>query len=203
MTALSVIAIQSKKILAKSWGTLTEYALSATSARGETTQMMREVYDHGNAAATLLLDRQRREATLVRQFRLPAHLNGDDPYLIECCAGLLENDTPQDCALREAIEETGIRPSTLEHAFDIYASPGSVSEKVHCFIGFYTDADRIGDGGGLAEESEEIEMLTLPFASLISSMESGEIIDAKTIALIQHAERKGYLNVGTHSDEAP
>jgi GDP-mannose pyrophosphatase NudK len=182
-----------KKILARGWCTLTSHTLAYTGAAGDTKTLVREVYDHGNAAAVLLIDRDARAITLVRQFRLPAHLNGDAGHVLEVCAGLLDGDDPQTCARKEAMEETGIAPKALIHAFDLYASPGSLSEKVHCFVGFYTTADCTGKGGGLAHEGEEIEIVTLAAKDALALTRDGTIIDAKSVALIQFAALEGYL----------
>ena len=182
-----------KKILAQGWGTLTSHTLAYTGSAGDTKTLVREVYDHGNAAAVLLIDRDKRVITLVRQFRLPVHLNGDQSHVLEVCAGLLDGDDPQTCARKEAIEETGIAPKELIHAFDIYASPGSLTEKVHCYLGFHTEADRIGLGGGLAHEDEDIEIVTLPANAALALTRDGTIIDAKSVALIQFAALEGYL----------
>ncbi|CAE7940097.1 nudK [Symbiodinium necroappetens] len=194
MSETSPIAIKSKKILASAWGSLTEYVLGVKRADGAPVQLVREIYDHGSAAAILLLDSERRVMTLVRQFRLPPHLNGEDGNMIEVCAGLLDADDPETCAKKEALEETGIVPSSLRPAFEIYASPGSLSEKIHCFVGFYDAACRRGPGGGLAEEGEEIELVEIGFDAALDMIDNGHIVDAKTVALIQHAALKGLLS---------
>lgn len=193
MQLLPSIRVESKKILASAWGTLTEYIFSVSHRDGSENRHRREVYDHGNAAAILLLDRDRRKLTLVRQFRLPPLLLGDDGYMLEACAGLLDGDAPDVCAKKEALEETGISPSTLVHAFDLYASPGSLAEKTHCFIGFYTHSDRIGPGGGLKHEGEDIEIVEIDFDQAPGLIDTGAISDSKTVALIQHAALKGLL----------
>lgn len=185
--------VTAKKMLARAWGTLTEYVLAHTRRDGTSVSLVREVYDHGNAAAVLLLDPERCVMTLVRQFRLPPHLNGDDGNLIEVCAGLLDGDAPEACARKEALEETGIVPISLKPAFAIYASPGSLSEKVHCFIGIYDESCRRGPGGGLAEEGEEITLVEIGFKQGLDMIASGEIVDAKTVALIQYAALDGRL----------
>ncbi|UYQ72433.1 NUDIX domain-containing protein [Pelagibacterium flavum] len=193
MSEPTPILIKSKKILASAWGSLTEYVLGVKRADGRGLDLVREVYDHGSAAAILLLDPQRAVMTLVRQFRLPPHLNGDDGNMIEVCAGLLDGDDPETCVTKEALEETGIVPSSLHFAFEIYASPGSLSEKAHCFIGLYDETCRMGTGGGLAEEGEEIECVEIGFDAALDMIDNGHIIDAKTVALIQHAALKGFL----------
>ena len=193
MSEPSPIAIKTKKILASAWGSLTEYVLGVKRADGTSVELIREVYDYGNAAAILLLDSERRVVTLVRQFRLPPHLNGDDGTMVEVCAGLLDGDDPETCAKKEALEETGIVPQRLQFAFEIYASPGSLSEKVHCFVGFYSENDRVNAGGGLADEGEEIELVEIGFEKVLDMIANGEIIDAKTVALVQHAALKGFF----------
>lgn len=177
----------SKKILAENWGSLSAHEFEYRTRNGATQTLVREVYDHGSAAAILLTDPEAGRITLVRQFRLPAYINGDDGFLLEACAGLLDGDSPEACAKKEAMEETGIAPRTLTHAFDIYASPGSVTEKVHCFIGTYGQADRKGNGGGLDHEGEDIEIVELDFDEALAMTTDGTIMDAKTVALIQFA----------------
>lgn len=198
MPESSPIAIRSKKILASAWGSLTEYVLGVKRTDGRTIDLVREVYDHGSAAAILLLDPQRAVMTLVRQFRLPPHLNGDDGNLIEVCAGLLDGDDPETCARKEALEETGIEPFALRFAFEIYASPGSLSEKIDCFVGYYDETCRKSAGGGLAEEGEDIECVEIGFDAALDMIDNGHIIDAKTVALIQHAALKGLFGRQGH-----
>ena len=190
----STVDIVNKKILAKAWGTLFEYVIAFRRRDGTIQNLVREVYDHGNAAAILLIDPKRRVLTLVRQFRLPAHLAGDDGQMLEICAGLLDGDAPETCARKEALEETGIAPATLTHAFDIYASPGSLSEKTHCFIGTYSPASRVGTGGGLDHEGEDIEIVEIGFSQALRLIDTGAIMDAKTVATIQHAALTGMLS---------
>lgn len=180
-----------KKILHEGWGTLTRHTIGYRRADGTEQELVREVYDHGNAAAILLIDTQAHEITLVRQFRLPVTFNGDEGMMLEVCAGLLDGDTPETCARKEAIEETGIAPKTLAHVFDLYPSPGSLTEKTHCFIGTYDESAKIGAGGGLDHEGEDIEIVPLPASQALAMTRDGTIIDAKTVALIQYAALEG------------
>lgn len=188
------IRLLGKKILATGWGTLTSHTIAHKRRDGTTHTLEREVYDHGNASAILLLDPDAKKVTLVRQFRLPPHLLGDDGHLIEVCAGLLDGDTPQDCAQKEALEETGIAPHTLLRAFEIYPSPGSLSERTHCFVGLYDASCRIGPGGGLAHEGEDIEILEMPANAALAMIGTGEIVDGKTVALLQFAALEGLFS---------
>ena len=185
------VKIVGETLLSDNWGTLKRYEIDYRFADGSSQRLMREVYDRGNAAVILLVDPERETVILTRQFRFPVHLCGDDPALIEACAGLLDGLTPEACARKEAEEETGYRVGAAIHLFDSYMSPGSVTEKLSFFIGSYDPRSRISAGGGLAHEGEEIEVLELPLKAAIEMVARGEIIDAKTIMLLQYAALQG------------
>ena len=124
---------------------------------------------------------------MTRQFRLPTYINGNSTgFLIEACAGVLDNDNPEDCIKRETEEETGYKISKLEKIFEAYMSPGSVTELLHFYIAEYADDMKVNEGGGLKEEGENIEVLEINFEKAIEMIVSGEIKDAKTIMLLQH-----------------
>ncbi|MBX6953519.1 GDP-mannose pyrophosphatase, partial [Providencia rettgeri] len=53
-------------------------------------------------------------------------------------------------------------------------------------IAEYNDNNRSNAGGGLAEEGEDIEVLEWPFPKALEAIKTGEIVDGKTIMLIQH-----------------
>jgi nudix-type nucleoside diphosphatase (YffH/AdpP family) len=124
---------------------------------------------------------------LTRQFRYPAFVNGYDDTLIETAAGLLDEASPEARIRSEVEEETGYRLRDVRKVFECFMSPGSVTERLHFFVGEY-DADmRVADGGGVASEGEEIQVLELPFDEAMAMVESGAIADAKTIMLLQYA----------------
>ncbi len=159
---------------------------------GSTRTLSHEVYRHGAAAAVLLYDAQRRVVTLVKQFRAGAYLSDGALATIEVCAGMLDGDPPEVCAVREALEETGIAIPAAVHAFDAYMSPGGMSEKIACFVAPYGEADRTGTGGGV-DDDEHIEVLEIPFREAITMIERGAIADAKTIALLYYARANGLM----------
>src|SRR6201995_4220785 len=114
------------------------------------TTEQRETYDRGNGATILLYDPQRRTVLLTRQFRYPAYVNDHpDGMLIETAAGLLDDDDPQTAIRREAAEELGVEVGDLTHVFDVYMSPGSVTERLHFYAAEYSAAHRTGAGGGV------------------------------------------------------
>ena len=131
--------------------------------------------------------------TLVKQFRAGAYLSDGALATIEVCAGMLDGDPPDVCAIREALEETGIAIHAAVHAFDAYMSPGGMSEKIACFVASYGEADRAGAGGGV-DEDEHIEVLEIPFGEALAMIERGAIADAKTIALLYYARAKGLMD---------
>ena len=171
--------------LASNWGTLTRASFQFQRSDGSWQQQVRECYDHGHGAAILLFEPTQRTVILIRQFRYPAFAAGDNPFLVEACAGLVDEDAPQTAALREAQEETGRQAFGVEHMFDAYMSPGSVQEKVSCFLGLYDAGTAPQGGGGLAHEGEDIEILELPLAQAMAMIGRGEIMDGKTIMMLQ------------------
>jgi len=185
------VKVLSETVLAKQWGTLSRAEIELQRRDGTWQAQAREVYDHGNAAAVLLCNPDSGMVVLTRQFRYPVHRNGDPAWLLEACAGLLDGDTPEDCARRESEEETGYRPHRLAFAFAAYASPGSLTEKLYGFIGYYDETARVSAGGGLDHEGEDIEVLEMPFATAMAMLANGEIGDAKTVMLLQHAALTG------------
>jgi nudix-type nucleoside diphosphatase, YffH/AdpP family len=155
---------------------------------GEWQTQHRETYDRGNGAALLPYNLARRTVMLVKQFRYPAYVNGCDDLLIEAAAGLLDNESPENRIRSEAEEEIGYRLRDIRKIFEAYMSPGSVTEKLHFFVGEYQPDMKISDGGGNADEGEDIEVLELSIDEALEMVADGRIMDAKTILLLQYAK---------------
>ncbi|WP_223600861.1 GDP-mannose pyrophosphatase NudK [Chryseobacterium sp. GVT01B] len=188
------INILQTEILSDNWYTLNKVTYSVLKKDGTTETQSREAYDRGNGAVILLYNQLLNTVILTRQFRLPTYINGNETgMLIEACAGLLDNDNPEDCIKRETEEETGYKISKVEKIFEAYMSPGSVTEILHFFIAEYSNEMKITDGGGLEEEGENIEVLELSFEETLKMIDTGEIKDAKTIMLLQHLRIKGVM----------
>lgn len=175
-----------EQLLSDNWYTLKKYTFELLRRDGSWQEQSRESYDRGNGAVVLLYHKARQTVVLTRQFRFPVFVNGHHGFLIEATAGLLDNASPEARIIAEAEEETGFHITHIEKVFESYMSPGSVTEKLFFFIAEYSDDDRQGSGGGVAEEGEDIEVLEWPFARALEAVRSGEIMDAKTIMLIQH-----------------
>ncbi|MEX1383623.1 NUDIX domain-containing protein [Lutibacter sp.] len=149
----------------------------------------RECYDRGDGACILLYNPLKKTVILTKQFRMPSYLNGnDDGMMLEVCAGLLDKDDPLTCIKKEAEEETGYKINNPTKVFEIYSTPGAVTEKIHYFIAEYSDAMKISEGGGLIAETEEIEVLEFDFKESLKLISTGKICDAKTIILLQYAK---------------
>jgi nudix-type nucleoside diphosphatase (YffH/AdpP family) len=188
------ITILKTDILSNNWYTLNKVTFTVRKKDGTTEIQSREAYDRGNGAVILLYNKISNTVILTRQFRLPTYINGNTSgMLIEACAGLLDNDNPEDCIKRETEEETGYKISKVEKVFEAYMSPGSVTEILYFFIAEYSSDMKINDGGGLEEEGEQIEVLELSFNEALTMIDTGEIKDAKTIMLLQHLRIKGIL----------
>jgi len=182
----------SDTILATGRFDLTRTKIEVSEDDGSTRTLNHDVYRHGKAAAVLMYDARRRVVVLVKQFRAGAYLSDGALATIEACAGMLDGDPPDVCAIREALEETGVVISNPVHAFDAYMSPGGMTEKIACFVAAYGEADRTGKGGGV-DEDEHIEVLEIAFAKALTMIEHGSIADAKTIALLYYAKAKGLM----------
>jgi nudix-type nucleoside diphosphatase (YffH/AdpP family) len=181
------INIVETQVLSHDWYLLKKITFDYLRNDGAWQRQTREVYDRGNGAAILLFNRDKRTVVLTRQFRLPVFVNGHDGLLIEVAAGLLEGAAPEQRIRAEAEEETGYRVHDVKKVFEAYMSPGSVTEKLHFFIAEYDVQAKVSDGGGLEEETEELEVLEWPFEEALAAFARGEICDAKTIMLLQYA----------------
>jgi nudix-type nucleoside diphosphatase (YffH/AdpP family) len=181
------------ELLAAGWHVLRRTTFDYRRRDGSWTREQRETYDRGNGATVLLYDPAAGNVLLTRQFRYPVYVNDHpDGMLLETAAGLLDGEDAETAIRREAEEETGVRIGALEHVFDVYMSPGSVTERVHCYAATYQPGRR-GAGGGIAGEGEDIEVVELPFADALAMIGTGDIADAKTIMLLQWAALHGRI----------
>ncbi|TFV48953.1 NUDIX domain-containing protein [Blastococcus sp. TF02A_35] len=186
------VVVRDVELLASGWHVLRRTTLERRRRDGEQVTEQRETYDRGNGATLLPYDAERRTVLLTRQFRYPVYVNGHpDGLLVEAAAGLLDDDSPEDAVRREVEEELGVTVGEVEHLFDVFMSPGSVTERLHFYAAPYRPADRTGAGGGLADEGEDIEVLELPFDEALAMVDDGRIADAKTIMLLQWAALRG------------
>ncbi|AXO79406.1 GDP-mannose pyrophosphatase NudK [Olleya aquimaris] len=176
-------------LLSDHWYTLNKLTYDYLQSNGQWTEVVRECYDKGDGAVILLFNKTKKTVVLTKQFRIPTFVNGnEDGFLIEACAGLLDNDLPEDCIKKEVKEETGYKIEHVEKVMEAYSAPGAVTEILHYFIAEYTDDMKINEGGGAVNETEDIEVLEMSFESAVNMINTGEIKDIKTICLLQYAQ---------------
>jgi GDP-mannose pyrophosphatase NudK len=183
-----------EELLSDNWYVLKKVTFDYRKDNGEWESQAREVYDRGNGATILLYNREKQTVVLTRQFRMPTYRNGNTTgMLIEACAGLLDQESPEAAIMRETEEETGYKVTQVHKVGEVYMSPGSVTELLHFYVAEYDASMSSGEGGGLEEEQENIEVMELPFQQAVRMVESGEIRDAKTILLLQHLQLRGLM----------
>lgn len=187
MSIANRVRVEDVTLLSDDWYVLRKTTFSFQRIDGSWQRQSRETYDRGNGATILLYDPDRRTVILTRQFRYPAFVNGHDDLLIETPAGLLDNAAPEVRIRAETEEETGFRVRDVRQVFDAFMSPGSVTERLHFFIGGYEPGDRTSAGGGNEDEGEDIAVLELGIDDALAMIRSGEIRDGKTIMLLQYA----------------
>ena len=175
------------EILSDNWYTLKKVTYDYRRKDGTWENQTREAYDRGNGAVILLYHPERKTVILTRQFRVPTYINGNPTgMLIEACAGLLDEESPENRIKKETEEETGYRIASVRKIFEAYMSPGSVTEILYFFVAEYSDRMKVSDGGGVEHEQEEIEVLELAMDEALEMIERGEIKDGKTIMLLQY-----------------
>ena len=181
------VRIRNVEVLSDNWYILRKTTYDIQHRDGSWKTVSRETYDRGNGATILLYNTAKKTIVLTRQFRFPAFVNGHHGMLIEACAGLLDKDDAETCIKRETEEETGFAFSNVRKVFEAFMSPGSVTEILHFFVGEYSDDSRVGRGGGVEAEGEDIEVLEMTLDQALAMVATGEIMDGKTIMLLQHA----------------
>lgn len=195
LTMSNTIEIVETKLLSDNWGILNRITFNYKLPDGSVQLQQREVYNRGNGAVILLFNKFRKTIILTKQFRIPTWFNGNtDGMMIEACAGLLDENDPAACIIRETQEETGYIVNDVRKIMEVYMSPASVTEILYFFIAEYSDATRVSSGGGLEDEHENIQVLEYKFADAVKMVADGRIKDAKTIMLIQYAQINNIFN---------
>src|SRR3954453_19290080 len=186
------VTILTRQTLSHNWFTLEKVTFDQTRDDGSRQTLEREGYHNGPGAAVLPIDRERGTVPLVAHLRIPAFVNGDDPMLIEVCAGMLEKgDDPAETVRKEAEQELGYRLREISRVFELYMSPGASAEKLSLFVAAYRPEDRISTGGGVMSEGESIQCLELTLEQAWEMVSAGQIIDAKTVLLLQYVRLNG------------
>lgn len=196
------VRITGEEILSDNFYTLKKITYDLRRTDGRWQKQEREAYAGGNGVTALLYNKNNRTVLMTRQFRVPAYLNKHDGFMIETPAGMLDGEPPEKRVRAEVEEETGYRAENLEKVLELFMSPASVTERVHLFIGEYDPDKRVGDGGGLDEEGEDIEVFELAFDEALAMVARGEIVDAKTVILLQYLQLRHARIDGEQGSEA-
>lgn len=178
------------KTLSKAWATLLQIDYDYKFKDGTWKRVSRESYDRGHGTGILLYNIEKGTVILTKQFRMPIYeTHQDEAMSIEVCAGAIDkNESPESTIIREVEEEVGYKIKEVKKVLEAYMSPGALTEKMYLFVAPYSDTMKVNEGGGVAGEHEEIEVLELSFSKALKMMQSGEIRDAKTIMLLQYAQ---------------
>jgi nudix-type nucleoside diphosphatase (YffH/AdpP family) len=181
----STVHIKDIQKLAHDKGKLMSVTFEQRRRDGSWQQRKREIYDHGNSAVVLPYDPIRDTVLLTRQFRLPIYLQDGVDRSIEACAGKLEGEKAETRIIKEIKEELGYRIEKVDRLFELYVSPAAIMEKITFFTCAYSPADKVSEGGGLADEGEDIEVIETTLEQAAAMIAGGEITDAKTVILVQ------------------
>src|SRR5215211_4057900 len=157
---------------------------------GGTQRRKREIYDNGNSAVILPYDPVRQTVLLTRQLRLPIFLQDGMERTVEACAGKLDGAEAEQRIVKEMQEELGYRITKVQRLFELYVSPAAVMEKIVFFTCAYSPADKVSEGGGLKEEGEDIDVVETTLEEAAAMIETGEIVDAKTVVLVQYLSHR-------------
>ena len=179
------------------WGTLERVNFDFTFKNGKSVNLTHEVYGKSDGVAILLYNAITKKVLLTRQFRMPVYVAKiNNGFSIEVVGGAMdENETPEITAIRETEEEIGYKIFKLKKVTTAFLSPGILKEKVHLFIGEYSNEQKTKYGGGVIEENEEIEVLEISFSEALQMVENEEIIDARTIILLQYVKLNGFIDL--------
>jgi len=187
------VKILARDVVSDSFGRLERFKLRRRRFDSSEQDLDREIYDVGDSASIFLYDPKRSCVLLIRQFRLPVFLATGRETMIEVCAGKLQGLDAATRIVEEVKEETGLHIGAPRFLFEAFLSPGSYCEKMSFFAAPYAQEDRISDGGGLAHEGEDIEVFETTLDEALAMIDNGEIIDAKTIMLLNYAKRMGLM----------
>ena len=182
------VKLHDLKILSGNYYTLRMASFDFQRTDGEWQHQQRESYDIGDAAAVLPFDKARGKVLLIKQFRWPVFEWGQKQLLIEVIAGKLDGDTPVDCIHKEAMEEAGVTLSDPRLVTNCFVSPGAVKERVALFLASYDSTAPRAKGGGHEDEGEDIAVLEMSLEEAMAMIPAGQIVDMKTIALLQAAK---------------
>jgi ADP-ribose pyrophosphatase len=136
-----------------------------------------------DAVAVVVYNESEDKVILVRQHRYPID-DKVDGNILEIPAGKIDGDeAPMDSALREIKEEIGfeVQEGKIGLLNSFFASPGYSSEKIHLFLAFVKNEDKVSEGGGVEGEHENIKIESYGVSQFFDMVADGTICDCKTL----------------------
>lgn len=176
-----------KRILYKGFFSLLEYRFQYRKFDGSVSEVVsREILERGHAVVLLAYDDKRDEVVLIEQIRIAAIETEDSPWMLELIAGMMdhENESIEEVAKREALEEAGIVVGQCKPIISYLASPGGLTEKLHVLVG-QVDSSTAKGVHGLAEENEDIKVHVVSREQAYKWVEEGVINNAASIIALQ------------------
>ncbi len=154
-------------------------------AGGMSAELVRERIEGYQAASLLPYDPVRDEVVLVEQFRIGAMEDAAGAWILEVVGGIIEGDnTPEQVARQEAMEESGCEVAELVSICDFLVSPGTSSERIHLFCG-RVDSSKANGIHGLDAEGEDIRVVVMSADAAIQGIASGRINSTASIIALQ------------------
>ena len=143
-------------------------------------------FERGDSVAALVYNLDSKNSIFVNQFKFPC-FDKYGGWITEIPAGIIdENESPEQAIKREVIEEIGFRPRSIQKIASFFVSPGGSSERIFLYFITVKESDRVGKGGGLAIEDEDIKQIELNIDEIKSLLENDLINDAKTLIAINY-----------------
>lgn len=186
--------ISRKKRVYQGFFAMDEYTVEHDRFDGGHMHICRENMERGDAAAILLYDPDVDEVLLLEQFRIGPVARGENPWLIEIVAGLVDaGETAEQAIIREAQEEAGFVPSGVTFLGRYYTTPGACSERIDVFFGTVDKHHPVSAGGGCTAEHEDIRSFWVSRQRAMEMLETGIICSgAPMLALLLAFGCKGH-----------
>lgn len=150
-------------------------------------KLVRLNFDRGDSAAVVMHDYEADTVIMTEQFRYPTYEKGPG-WILEIPAGTVESEEindPTKTLRREIMEEIGYSVASFRKICSFYVSPGGTSERIHLYYAKVSPKDKAGKGGGVLSEGEDIRITSLKVNAALHKIDTGEIVDAKTIIGLQ------------------
>ena len=188
-------SIVSKKPLYRGFFSMDAWEVTHERFDGGQQTVLRENMERGDAAAMLLYDPHSDQVLLLEQFRIGPVARRDNPWLIEIVAGIVDDgESVEQAIIREAHEEAGFTPYQTTWLGRYYTTPGACSERIDLYLGLVDSQAPVGEGGGIADEHEDIRSFWVSKDEALQMLADGRIASgAPMLALMLAFGWKGVV----------